>query len=263
MKARTTGKITVIALAVAVALVIILFRGVSAELVYPVEKCRQVLLRKAWARVQGMLANGSAAAENMRLRREVASLAMVRQDCEQLESENARLREALGCRVRLSGDWKVAEVLSQGGAASARRMLRIGRGSRDGIAVGAVVAAPAGLVGKVAAVTPHTAEVVLITDVSLQVSCEVETTAGQAMRGVLSGGSDDLLFLRHISGAEQVHPRARVLTSGLGGVFPRGLPVGTLIDGVRDGDDRYPSEGAVQPSVDFSTLQDVFVRCEN
>jgi rod shape-determining protein MreC len=49
------------------------------------------------------------------------------------------------------------------------------------------------------------------------------------------------------------------LTSGLGGVFPKGLVVGTLLD-VRKDDNGLACEGEVQPAVDFSTLEDVFIR---
>ena len=57
--------------------------------------------------------------------------------------------------------------------------------------------------------------------------------------------------MKYLRDAEDVPPRSRVMTSGLGGVFPRGLEVGT-----------YVSEGEVLPSVDFTTLEDVFIRRE-
>jgi rod shape-determining protein MreC len=68
-----------------------------------------------------------------------------------------------------------------------------------------------------------------------------------------------MLVLRHLSGAAEVPPRARVLTSGRGGVFPRGIEVGTLL-GVHADAEGLAREGEVLPHVDFTTLEDVFIR---
>ena len=111
--------------------------------------------------------------------------------------------------------------------------------------------------GVVSSVSLHASEVLLVTDPSLKVACLVE---GAGARGILSGGTDEELVLRHLRGAAVLPPRSRVLTSGLGGVFPKGIEVGTLlnvtnrISGV---------EGEVLPAVDFTTLEDVFIRNEN
>ena len=145
-----------------------------------------------------------------------------------------------------------AGVLStRGGAVSAHETLRVDKGSLSGVKVGAVVSVPSGLVGRVTDVTLHTAEVTLLTDPRIKVACQIETGEANPPRGILSGGSEELLVLRHLVRAENVPPRSRVVTSGLGGVFPRGPEVGT-----------YLSDGEVLPSVDYSSLEDVFIRRE-
>jgi len=78
--------------------------------------------------------------------------------------------------------------------------------------------------------------------------------------GILSGGGDALV-IRHLKNAESVSPPSRVLTSGRGGIFPHGLEVGTLLD-VRKDARGLAREGEVLPPVVFSTLEDVFIRCE-
>ena len=115
--------------------------------------------------------------------------------------------------------------------------------------------------GVVASVTPHTAEVALLCDRAVRVACEIEQSGGVRTRGILCGGTEDLLSLRHLTNAQTVAPRSRVVTSGLGGVFPKGLAVGTLHD-IHNGEDGLPYRGDVLPSVDFSTLEDVFIRRE-
>ena len=250
----------VFALATAGVVAFAFSRATAIEAAYPVERARLSLRDRVVSRVRGCFRGMETAAENVRLRREVASLAMVRGDCERLEMENDRLRAALEYTRRAKGRWLAARVLSEnGGAAGARRTIRVDRGSLSGIAPGAVVAAPEGLVGKVVYVTPHTSEVLLVADPSLKVSCVVEGPRG--VKGILSGGTDDMLVLRHFTVGVEVPPKSRVFTSGLGGVFPGGIPVGTLLDVRRDAGE-LASEGDVLPAVDFSMLEDVFIRDE-
>ena len=218
-------------------------------------------MRRVCTRVVGLFRGAEAMAENARLRRDVASLALLRGDMERLEAENARLRGALDYVARDPGRWLAAGVLSSGGgAAGVGDRIRVDKGSLAGVADGAVVVVPEGLVGRVTAVTPHTAEVTLATDASVKVACEVEGAAG-GLRGVLCGGGEDLLVLKHVFGDAEPQPRSRVLTSGRGGVFPRGIVVGTIL-GVRRTEDGLSREGDVLPSVDYSALEDVFIRCE-
>ena len=260
MKARTTGTYLLLAIAAIGTIVLFACRGVCAEAVYPVENASRTFRARVWTRVVGLFRASAAQAENVRLRREVAALALARGDMERLEAENDRLRRALGYVERQRGDWVAAAVLSSGGAAAGSpNVIRVDKGSLSGVREGAVVAAAEGLVGRVAAVTPHTAEVALVTDRKVKVACEVEAGTGRRMCGILSGGSDELLVLRHLTGAEEVPPRARVFTSGRGGVFPKGLEVGTLLDVHADAEG-LAREGEVQPHVDFSALEDVFIR---
>ncbi len=252
MSARHLGAWISVALGGLLALVLLVSRAVAPELVYPVERGVRKASRAVASRVAGAWRGAGASAENGRLKREVAALSLLRGDLERLEAENGRLRRLLDYASRTKGEWLPASVLSSGGgAASAHDVLRVDKGSLAGVAVGAAVAVPEGLVGRVAAVTPHTAEVRLLADPSVKVSCELETGEDAPPVGILSGGGEDALLLKHLVLLKDVPPRTRVLTSGLGGVFPRGLEVGT-----------YLSEGRVLPSVDPETLEDVFIRRE-
>jgi len=103
--------------------------------------------------------------------------------------------------------------------------------------------------------------VTLITDSSIKVACHVESGEPVRATGILSGGGSDRLVLRHLRHADGLHSQTRVLTSGQGGVFPPGLRVGTLLD-IRKDPGGLVREGEVLPLVDFSTLEDVFIRRE-
>lgn len=253
MKKSPTSAWASVALGIVLVLALLSSRAVAVEAAYPVERAKQTFVRQVWTRMKGFFRGAAAAEENERLKRELASLALVRADLDRLEAENARLRQTLGYAARHPETWMAAGVLStRGGAVSAHKTLRVDKGSLAGVKVGAVVSAPGGLVGRVTDVTPHTAEVTLLTDSRVKVACQIETGEPDPPRGILSGANgEEHLLLQHLVRANGVPPRSRVVTSGLGGVFPRGLEVGT-----------YLSDGKVLPAVDFSSLDDVFIRRE-
>ena len=253
------GTLAVVAIATIAVLLFCFFRSAGVEAAYPVENAKRSFSDRVLTRLGGIFHASETAIENARLRREVATLAMVQGDNERLVEENARLRDALEYVKTAPGKWLAANVISEGGGAAAtRRTIRVGKGSLAGVEKGAVVAVPDGLVGRVTAVTPHTSEVLLIVDPTLKVSCIIEGERGA--KGILSGGTDDLLVMRHFSFGASVTPGARVFTSGLGGVFPSGIVVGSIQRDSMPEDGAMLRECEVRPSVDFANLEDVFIR---
>lgn len=262
MKSKTTLTYLLIVLAAVGAFLTVGIRSLSSEAVYPVERIARLIRVGLKNRVTGVFKGARAEAENAALRRSVSSLAVLRGEVERLEAENARLRMALGYVAKRPNAYLAAGVLSSGGSAGVRDLLRVDKGSLDGVRKGAVVVVPEGLVGLVAEVSPHTSQISLITDPAVKVACRVELPEGPGIFGILSGGTDEVLRLRYLSNAGDEFPRSRVLTSGRGGVFPAGIEIGTLLD-VRQDAQGLSREGEVQPQVDYSTLEDVFIRCEN
>ena len=248
MKFGRFGIIVAGVVAIGALVLIGFFPSLVGEAVYPVERLKSLV----WGCVRD--------SEVARLRREVARHSMVQEECRRLRRENAALRKSLDYKARSAGEWEPAEVLSSGGGAAATRdVIRVGKGSLAGVREGAAVAVPEGLVGKVVSVSPHTSEVLLLTDPSIRVSCRIETAEGAPAHGILRGADSDRMLLGHLSGAAALRPHAKVVTSGLGGVFPKGIEIGTLLlvtNGVRG------VEGEVLPGVDIATLEDVFIRCD-
>ena len=258
MKSRATVSIVLLFVVAIGVIALVAFRPAAVEAAYPVENAAHAVSTGLWPRVAGLFRGSAAQAENVRLKREVDALRLLRGDVERLETENAKLRRALDYMARAPEKWLAAPVLSRnGGAAVVRDTLRVGKGTLDGVRENAIVVVPEGLVGQVTAVTPHTAEVTVLADAALKVACEVGADGPSGARGILCGGSDELLVVRYLRGADRARSGARVFTSGRGGVFPRGIPVGTLLtvtNRVRG------VEGEVRPAVDFATLEDVFIR---
>ena len=253
-------------------------KSVAAEVAYPAERAKIAISRGFFGRLRGIWNRAETAAENRRLKREVAMLAMVRGDNERIMEENARLRKLLGYAPQEDGSWIFAPVLSHGGASGTMRMLRAGKGSSDGVSLNAAVAVPDGLVGRVTHVSPHTCEILLLTDPTSNVACEIKPGDGRKGRifGILSGtarNSDgghpvlpvsyavDPLLIRHLGADVDLPPRAPVVTSGRGGVFPPGLTVGYLLSSRVDSTG-LERDGDVAPAVDFAGLEDVLIRHE-
>ena len=131
MKARTTGAYVLIALGAMAVAVVAFSRGTALEAVFPIERARRAFSDNVWSRVKGACRGAAASAENVALRREVAALALAREDVARLEAENARLRRVLEYRDREPETWLAAAVLV-GGGSGPRGALRVDKGSQIG-----------------------------------------------------------------------------------------------------------------------------------
>lgn len=260
MKRKCTPGTCLFAVLTAIVVVVfVCFPSATAEAVYPLERAAGWFSRTVLTRLSGLWAGVEASAECVRLRREVAELAVWRGECARLKAENARLRQAAGFAAQKAADWLPATVLAADGRSAFLR--RVDRGSGAGVKVGAVVCTGDGLVGIVESVTPHTSLVRLVLDPSVMVSCEIKGGASVCASGILAGGNEEQLELRHLSARGRFSSRDAVVTSGRGGVFPKGIAVGTVLKAQRDADGRV-NEVEVAPAVDFGELKEVFIRRE-
>jgi rod shape-determining protein MreC len=120
-------------------------------------------------------------------------------------------------------------------------------GSRAGVAKGQAAVTGAGLAGRVLEVGERSARILLITDINARVPVVAERSRDQA---VLAGRNSDLPEILYLSRDSDVKVGDRLVTSGQGGVFPAGLPVGEVIS-VTGG------HVQVRPYVDFSRLENI------
>jgi len=168
--------------------------------------------------------------------------------------ENARLRELLAFRQTLKGELLTAGVIGHD-AAGLSRTITIDQGSAAGVARGAAVLAPGGLVGQVFLVSPHAARVLLITDHNSGVDAVVQRTRG---RGIVEGAVDGRCALKFVKRTEDLQVGDLVLSSGLDGIFPRGLPVGRIAAVDKQGQGLF-QYAQVDPVVDVDELEEVLV----
>jgi rod shape-determining protein MreC len=190
--------------------------------------------------------------ENQRLQLELARAR------EALE-ENQRLRQLLGWTRASPWKTRVCTVLARDPEAW-WRALHIDAGARDGLRPGLPVVTPEGLVGRVDRVAHATAEVVLVGDPRCRVAVVVRETGETGVLTTHSAGVLDhrLVDLTHLPRNFAVRPGQSVFTSGLGGVFPPGLPVGTVVDTRSVGYGLY-AEARVKLHADPARLREVIV----
>lgn len=162
--------------------------------------------------------------ENTELRRIEASNAKALLQAEQTNAENARLRELLGARERTATRSVVAEVLYDTRDPFTRKLV-IDKGFQHDVIGGQPVIDAHGVVGQITRSFALSSEVTLLTDRSATVPVEIQRT-GQ--RTVAFGAGAGLMELRYLSSGTDVKVGDTVVTSGLDGVYPSGLPVGRI-----------------------------------
>jgi rod shape-determining protein MreC len=162
--------------------------------------------------------------DNARLAEENERLLRWRQTALSLASENAELRNLLKLAPEPAASFVTARVISNSGGAYARSLL-VHAGSENGVARGQAAITGEGLVGRVAEVGSGAARILLVTDLNSRVPVIVE---GPQLRALMTGDNSDRPSLRYLDTASGIKIGDRVVTSGEGGVFPPGLPVGVI-----------------------------------
>ncbi|MHA1598110.1 MAG: rod shape-determining protein MreC [Alphaproteobacteria bacterium] len=147
-----------------------------------------------------------------------------------LEAENKALRGQLNYTPVGDVSYVTARVIADTGGAFAHSLL-VNTGARPGVGKGMAVTTGAGLVGRISGVGARSARVLLITDLNSRIPVLIEATR---TRGIMAGNNTYRPQLLHLPPGATVSPGDRVVTSGHGGVFPAGLPVG-VVEAVNDG----------------------------
>lgn len=186
-------------------------------------------------------------AENDDLKAQVARLT-------EYEDEANTLTDLLQLRNQYNLDSTAARVIARS-TDSWTSTITIDKGTTSGIQTGMPVMTSTGVVGQVSECGPTTATVRLITDESSGVSAKVQSSGAQ---GQLQGSADGTLHLNLIRTDQQVSTGDSVVTSGLGGVYPKGLPVGTVSNVTKSSGSLY-YDITVEPLASVGSLEEVLV----
>lgn len=169
-------------------------------------------------------------AENVRLREENANLMHWQTLARQLDNENRALQGQLNFVPDPDPSFVTARVVGDTGGAFVHSML-VNSGSREGIRKGQAVIAGEFLVGRIAEVGQRSARVLLLTDINSHIPVILENSRAKA---ILTGDNSDRPRLNYLSSNTNAAPGDRVVSSGHGGAFPPGIPIG-VISSVQDG----------------------------
>jgi rod shape-determining protein MreC len=177
----------------------------------------------------------------------------------EVESENEALRRLLGfTQANPTHSYKAAEVKSRvigHDPSNFLSYLTIDLGSQQGIEKGMPVVTERGLVGRITDVGSNWAKVMLIIDPSSSVNALIQTSRAT---GVVEGQVGGSLVMNYIPQEEAVNVNDIVLTSGLGGNFPKKLIIGQVTD-VHQRDIEMFQQADIRPTVDFNNLEIVLV----
>jgi rod shape-determining protein MreC len=197
----------------------------------------------------------SVRAENVVLRAENERLRVQSLQSADTRDENARLRQLLALRDRLPLSTLAGEVIGREGGGWVRT-LTVNRGRGDGIGQQTPVIVPEGLVGRVVQVRARAAVVQLLNDPTSTVGAVVQRTRTAGLVEGDPGGTVRFKFMAR-DGAG-VAPGDFVVTSGLGALFPKGLPVGRVI-AIEDKGSALFHFAVLAPAVDFSRVEEVLL----
>jgi rod shape-determining protein MreC len=167
---------------------------------------------------------------NQELREELQRMKGWQEAAIQLEQQNARLRELNNVRLSPRLTYITGEILADSGSPFRQSGL-VNIGTGDGVIEGAAAMDGLGLVGRVAGLANSTSRILFLTDASSRISVTIRPS-GQ--RAIVTGDNTIAPALEFLDKAEGIEPGDRVVTSGIGGVFPPDLLVGQVVKG-RDG----------------------------
>jgi len=192
--------------------------------------------------------------ENTALRAQIAELKGQQARIAELQTENQHLAELLELKDALGLGAVAANVIGSD-ATGLSHTLVLGQGSSSGLRSGMAVLSSRGVVGRIIGTSDHAARVLLIDDHNSALDAFDQRSRA---RGIVAGMVDDGTIMKYVDRSEDLKPGDSVVTSGLDGIFPRGLLVGTVASVHREGPGLFLTV-RVTPAVDFRALEQVLV----
>ncbi|HTY16786.1 MAG TPA: rod shape-determining protein MreC [Myxococcota bacterium] len=219
---------------------------VQQALAFPVE-----LARGGWGRYVALL---DVREENEQLHSRVAALEEENLQFREALVESGRLRRIAEMREGFEVPMRPGQVVGQDVSPWFHSVL-IDRGRAEGVHSGMPVVTDQGVVGLVTATAPNASRTLLVLDAQSAVDGIVQRSRA---RGIVRGQGTDRLAFEFFVRGDDVQVGDVVITSGFGGVYPKGLRLGEVVE-VHNEPTRLLHQAVLRPSVDFGRLEQVFV----
>ena len=196
----------------------------------------------------------SVSRENDQLRKQLNIVENKLIDAKEIELANNRLRNLLNFQKSTNLNMLASEVIAKDPSAMFKTVM-IDKGATSGLTVGLPVVLPEGIVGQVIEVAKNYAKVLLVTDSNSSVDVLVQRTRA---RGVVKGSTFGDCRLVYVLRKHEVNKEDILISSGLDGVYPKGLRLGYVRDVYKKSSGIF-QEVAVRPYVDFEKIEEVLV----
>lgn len=199
--------------------------------------------------------------ENKRLKMRLEEFAVLQTKVHNLEKENANLQELIDKEQSLLDYNPVHATVIARNPDQWEEKIILNKGSKHGIEKNMAVMTARGLIGKIILVTPYTSEVELLytNNANYRVSALVQAEK-EDIYGLIEGfdAERNELVLKRIDSSKKIEVGEKVVSSGLGGIFPKGIPIGEITEVTTD-DFGLTKMAYVKPSADFSLLEEVII----
>lgn len=220
----------------------------------PIQKAVTKAARRVEALWSGYINLVGVRAESDALRRELRTL---RAENSRLVEQNLklhRLQKLVAVQREAPASMMLANVVGLD-PATWSNVLLVDRGSEDDVAKEMIVVSGDGLVGRVIQTSPRVSKVLLVTDVRHAVDALIQRTRD---RGVVVGLDRSSCLMKYIPLEAKVEVGDRVISSGLGGLYPKGLVIGTIARVAKSSGGLH-QEAIVRPSTDLERIEEVFI----
>ncbi len=196
----------------------------------------------------------AAAEENRQLKKALGEHLQQLNQCSETRLANHRLRHLLGFEDEIPRPMVAAQVVGKDPSPWSKTLI-VDKGTEDGVRRGLPVVVPEGIVGVVVDASAHAAKVLLLIDPNSAVDALVQQTRAG---GIVKGGGADYCIFDYVLRKHDISVGDTVVSSGLDGIFPKGLRIGRISEIVRQNAGIF-QKVSVTPYVDFEILEAVFI----
>lgn len=231
-----------------------LFTQIVTEVIAPVQTGIANSKRNMSSLWENYLLIVNTSKENRVLKKQISRLESDLTNMDEVRKENLRLKQLLNFSDGLSPQRVLAQVVGWD-SANEFKVIRLNKGTNHGIKVMSPVITDQGLVGYVYRATPNYSDVLTILDQNNRVDVVVERTR---THGIVEGVMNFKCALKYVMRNEPVEVGDKLITAGVGGIFPKGVKVGMITD-IRKENFGMTLSIEVAPSVDFDKLEEVLV----
>lgn len=189
---------------------------------------------------------------------------LLKNDIDKLKEENNQLKEAallsnrlkelLAFKEDISGPAVAADIIGIENTGWVRTA-SINKGSSDGIKRDMAVVTPLGIVGRIIEVQPTTSKILLVTDPRCNIDVVVQRSR---IKGITEGTGTNRLVLKYVRHEDDIQIGDKLISSGLGGIFPKGMVVGEVFR-VEKGGDNFFMDIELKPGADLQKLEEVLI----